>query len=65
MPWQLIYTSAPRGLLSGQSGFCTVARSADLRTALVQRLEQISSYHYLRVSEAATANRNPTVSAFR
>jgi hypothetical protein len=65
MPWQLIYTSAPRGLLSGQSGFCTVARSADLREALVQRLEQISSYHYLRVAEAATANRNPAISAFR
>jgi hypothetical protein len=65
MPWQLIYTSAPRGLLSGQSGFCTVARSADLREALMQRLEQISSYHYLRVAEAATANRNPTLSAFR
>jgi hypothetical protein len=65
MPWQLIYTSAPRGLLSGQSGFCTVARSADLREALVQRLEQLSSYHYLRVAEAATANRNPAVSAFR
>jgi hypothetical protein len=65
MPWQLIYTSAPRGLLSGQSGFCTVARSADLRPALVQRLEQISSYHYLRVAEAATANRNPAISAFR
>jgi hypothetical protein len=65
MPWQLIYTSAPRGLLSGQSGFCTVARSSDLREALVQRLEQLSSYHYLRVAEAATANRNPTVCAFR
>ena len=65
MSWQLIYTSAPRGLSSGQSGFCTVARSADLREALVQRLEQISSYHYLRVAEAATANRNPAISAFR
>jgi len=65
MPWQLIYTSAPRGLLSGQSGFCTVARSADLREALVQRLEQLSSYHYLRVSEAATAKANPTISAYR
>jgi hypothetical protein len=65
MPSQLIYTSAPRGLLSGQSGFCTVARSGDLREALAQRLEQISSYHYLRVAEAATANRNPTVCAFR
>jgi GTPase-associated protein 1, N-terminal domain type 2 len=65
MPWQLIYTSAPRGLLSGQSGFCTVARSSDLREALVQRLEQLSSYHYLRVSEAATAKSNPAISAYR
>lgn len=65
MAWQLIYTSAPRGLLSGQSGFCTVARSRELREALAQRLEQISSYHYLSVADAATARRNPTVSAFR
>jgi hypothetical protein len=65
MPWQLIYTSAPRGLLSGQSGFCTVARSADLREALIQRLEQISSYHYLRVSGGVTDGGNPTISAFR
>jgi hypothetical protein len=65
MPWQLIYTSAPRGLLSGQSGFCTVARSADLREALVQRLEQISSYHYLRVSGGGADGGNPTISAFR
>jgi hypothetical protein len=65
MPWQLIYTSAPRGLLSGQSGFCTVARSADLRETLVQRLEQISSYHYLRVSAVGTDGGNPTISAFR
>jgi hypothetical protein len=65
MAWQLIYTSAPRGLLSGQSGFCTVARSADLREALVQRLEQISSYHYLRVSAVGTDGGNPAISAFR
>ncbi|MGA3181267.1 MAG: hypothetical protein ABSF38_13070 [Verrucomicrobiota bacterium] len=65
MAWQLIYSSAPRGLLSGQSGFCTVARSGDLREALVQRLERLSSYHYLKPAEAATANRNPTICAFR
>jgi len=65
MPWQLIYTSAPRGLHSGQSGFCTVAQSADLREALAQRLEQISSYHYLKPNEAALNNRNPTICAFR
>ncbi len=65
MPWQLVYTSAPRGLLSGQSGFCTVARSADLREALVQRLEQISSYHYLRVADVQNNGGNPTICAFR
>jgi hypothetical protein len=65
MPWQLVYTSAPRGLLSGQTGFCTVGRSADLREALAQRLEQLSYYHYLRVAEAHRPERNPTVCAFR
>ncbi len=65
MPWQLIYTSAPRGLLSGQSGFCTVGRSEELRETLVQRLEQISSYHYLRVSAVGKDGGNPTISAFR
>jgi GTPase-associated protein 1, N-terminal domain type 2 len=65
MPWQLIYTSAPRGLVSGQSGFCTVARSADLREALAQRLEQLSAYHYLELSGGAPSRRNPTISAYR
>ena len=65
MPWQLIYTSAPRGLASGQSGFCTVARSADLREALGQRLEQLSAYHYLELSGGAPSQRNPNISAYR
>jgi hypothetical protein len=63
MGWQLIYTSAPRGLLTGQSGFCTVARSSGLRDAVAQRLEQLSSYHHLEVSGASA--RNPTISAYR
>jgi hypothetical protein len=65
MPWQLIYTSAPRGLASGQSGFCTVARSGDLREAVALRLEQLSSYHYLQLPGASQSNRNPTISAYR
>ena len=65
MPWQLIFTSAPRGLASGQSGFCTVARSPDLREAVALRLEQISSYHYLQLPGASQSNRNPTISAYR
>lgn len=65
MPWELIYTSAPRGLVSGQSGFCTVARTSDLREAVAQRLEQISSYHYLEFSGTGATTRNPTISAYR
>lgn len=44
MPRQLIYTSAPRGLTPGQSGYCTVARSRDLREALIPRIEKLSYY---------------------
>ncbi len=65
MPWELIYTSAPRGLVHGQSGFCTVARTSDLREALAQRLEQISSYHYLEFAGVNASSRNPTISAYR
>src|SRR3974377_1281956 len=65
MAWRLIYTSAPRGLASSQSGFCTVARSPDLREAAVQRLEQLSSYHYLELSGGVPSSRNPTISAYR
>ncbi len=42
MAWQLIYTSAPRGLTPGQSGYCTVARSRGLAEGLGARLEKIS-----------------------
>src|SRR5688572_8301969 len=62
MSWQLIYTSAPRGLTPGQTGFCTVARSADLREALAQKLEQISYYEHPRFPAGAG---QPIISAFR
>src|ERR1039457_587017 len=65
MPWELIYTSAPRGLTPGQAGFCTVARTVDLREGLAQRLEQISSYHYVEYGGASLQRRNPTISAYR
>src|SRR5689334_10405213 len=47
MPQQLIYTSAPRGILAGRSGYCTVARSASLREALMLQLEKLSYYEHL------------------
>jgi hypothetical protein len=50
MPQQLIYTSAPRGLVAGRSGHCTVARSAGMREPLVLRLEQLSYYQHLSLA---------------
>lgn len=44
MPSQLIYSSVARGLTPGQSGYCTAARSKDLREALIPRLEKLSYY---------------------
>lgn len=50
MPQQLIYTSAPRGLVAGRSGYCTVARSASMREALMLQLERFSYYQHLALS---------------
>jgi hypothetical protein len=50
MPQQLIYTSAPRGLVAGRSGYCTVVRSATMREALMLRLEQFSYYDHVSLA---------------
>lgn len=50
MPQQLIYTSAPRGVVAGRSGHCTVARSAAMRDALMLQLEKLSYYQHLSLS---------------
>ncbi len=41
---QLIYTSAPRLLEAGKTGFGTVARSRQLPQFLITYLERISTY---------------------
>ena len=48
MPQQLIYTSAPRLLTAGRSGFGTVAKSPALRDALLPLAHSTVSGH-LRV----------------
>jgi hypothetical protein len=63
MGWQLIFTSAPRTLSAGQSGYGTVARSQDLRDALVQRLEQLSYYSLTALPGHSAAP--PVVCAYR
>jgi hypothetical protein len=57
MPWQLIFTSVPRGLTPGQSGYCTVARSKEMREGLVSRLEKLSYYHPTSDGEVILAYR--------
>ncbi|MEM1445585.1 MAG: hypothetical protein AAGF84_05980 [Planctomycetota bacterium] len=44
MAWQLIYTSASRGLAEGSRGFCTVAATTGMPASLIPRVEALSGY---------------------
>ncbi len=44
MAFELIYTSAPRGLRPGTSGYCTVAHTVGMAPPLIRTLEAISAY---------------------
>ena len=44
MSQELVYTSAPKGLRPGSKGFCTVAMTAGMSAAWVDRLEPLSAY---------------------
>ena len=47
MAWQLIYTSAPRSLEAGRSGFGTVARHRAISPLLVSAIERTSQFSRL------------------
>ena len=64
MAWQLIYTSTPRGLVAGRSGFCTVARHRDLRDRLVAEIERLSAYDKVTHPQLSGAP-GPVVAAHR
>ena len=57
MPLQLIFTSVPRGLVAGRSGFCTVARHASLSERLTQQLEALGTPHDEATGETFTFRR--------
>src|SRR5256885_901966 len=59
MSQELIYTSVPRGLKPGAKGFCTVAMSANMPGALVERLESLSGYRPVFPLGDPSAARNP------
>jgi hypothetical protein len=53
MPWQLIYTSAPRLLTAGQTGFGTVARQREIPPLVVSAVERASQFARLPGMDAA------------
>ena len=63
MPHELIYTSSPRGLKAGATGYCTVAHTPNLPTDLANQLEGISHYRHLQVGSSASESANPVAYA--
>ncbi len=59
MAQELIYTSFPKGVKPGVSGFCTVAVSPDLAPNMISRLEGLSGYRHLFMPGTTEADLNP------
>ncbi len=59
MAQELIYTSAPKGLREGSSGFCVVAYTRGMPANLVQLLESLSAYKPVFPHYDKNANLNP------
>ena len=58
MAQELIYTSVPRGVRAGSSGFCTAAATGGMNGSLTSLLESLSSYQpcYPHYTEQAADN---------
>ena len=64
MSLELIYTSAPRGLKPGSSGFCTVAMTQGMPPQLASKLEALSGYRQLFPPQDPQAGLNPVVHSY-
>ncbi|MGE0609773.1 MAG: hypothetical protein AB7O62_21970 [Pirellulales bacterium] len=56
---ELWYTSAPRGLYPGSSGYCVVKATANMPLALRKTLESLTSYRHLFSPNDPRAKDNP------
>lgn len=61
MTQELLYTSAPRGLKPGSSGFCTVASTQGMAPPLASALESLSAYRHVFRHGDPQADQNPVV----
>lgn len=59
MTQELLYTSAPRGLKPGSSGFCTVASTRGMAAPLAAALESLSAYRHVFRPGDPQSHRNP------
>ncbi len=59
MAFELIYTSVPKGIKPGSSGFCTVAYTNGLAGNVVLKLEGMSAYKPYFPHYDANAEKNP------
>lgn len=59
MAQELIYTSFPKGVKPGVSGFCTVAVSPNMAPNMISRLEGLSGYRHLYMPGTPEADLNP------
>ncbi len=62
--FELIYTSAPHGLLPGRSGFATVAMTAGMPPNLITPLENLSGYNFTYRNGTLPAEYNPVCCTF-
>lgn len=63
MTHELLYTSAPRGLRPGSSGYCVVSQTAGTPRALAERLEGLSVYRHVAIGPDPAASGNPVAVA--
>ena len=61
MAQELVYTSAPRGLRLGSSGFCAVACTRGMAPNYLDLLESLSAYAPVYPPSSSRARLNPTV----
>ena len=59
MSFELVYTSAQRGLKPNSSGFCTVAATGGISKLVSMKLEGLSAYEFHFKLSDANANLNP------
>jgi hypothetical protein len=57
--FELIFTSSPRGLFPGKSGFCTVAMTAGMPPNLISPLENLSGYNFTYQNNQILDELNP------